>query len=324
MKIRIRTVFGTAAVAGITLVAATAVPASADLVTRCVGTAGAVTVPGDLVVPKGEACTLTGTTVEGKVRVQAGADLVVTDATFNDTVVVAADGYFDATTTEIAGTVTGRGFGIYLDRSQLGGDVLGRAGSGGPSFTYLYNSGVTGQVDVREGELLLDSSTVDGQVRGLGAVFVDVVNSTLADALMVKDTAEGTSVCASEVDGEVRLTGNAGVQLGAGDLLSSCADGVNYFGGNVQIANNTAGVNVSNNIIRGDLTGNGNDPAPTGGNNRVRGASTGQFSDLSAAPQARARVMAAQQDRGQDARAAIEQRRASAVEQAQAAGPAQL
>lgn len=321
---KIRTVFGTVMVAGITLAATTAVPASADLVTRCVGTAGAVTVPGDLVVPKGEACTLTGTTVEGTVRVQAGADLVVLDATFNDTVVVAADGYFDATTTAVAGTVTSRGFGVYLDRSQLGGDVRGRAGSDGSSFTYLYSSGVAGEVDVRAGEVLLDSSSVDGQVRGLGTVFVDITNSTLGDALTVRDNTAGTSICASEVDGDARLSGNAGVQLGAGNLLSNCVDGVNYFGGNVQIANNTAGVSVSNNIIRGDLAGNGNDPAPTGSDNRVRGTSAGQFSDLSAAPQARARVMAAQPDRGQDAQSRVETRRASAVEQAEAAGPAQL
>ncbi len=320
---KIRTVFGTVMVAGITL-AASAVPASADLVTRCVGTAGAVTVPGDLVVPKGASCTLTGTTVEGKVRVQNGADLVVLDATFNDTVVVAADGYFDATTSSIASTVTNRGFGVYLDRTQVGKDVRGRGGSEASSFTYLYNSGVAGEVDVRAGELLLDTSTIEGQVRGLGTVFVDVVNSTLSEALTVKDNAEGTSVCASEVDGDVWLTGNAGVQLGAGNLLGSCDDGVNYFGGNVQVADNTVGVIVNGNIIRGDLSGNGNDPAPTGDDNRVRGASTGQFADLGPSTQARARMMAAQPHRGQDAQTTVAQRRASAVEQAEAAGPAQL
>ncbi len=319
---KIRTIFGTLAVAGMAIAATSAVPASANLVTRCIGTAGAVTVPGDLVVPAGQACTLTGTTVVGTVRVQAGADLVVLDVTFKDTVVVAPDAYFDATTSAIDGTVTSRGFGIYLDRSMVGGDVRGRADAS--SFSYLYNSTVAGQVDARAGDLLIDSTQVAGQVRGLGTTFVDVVNSTLFDALTVKDNAEGTSVCASEVDGDTRFTGNTGVQLGEGTLLGSCTDGVNYFGGSVHVSNTTGGVTVNGNIIRGDLIGTGNDPAPTGEGNRVRGTVGGQFADMGAARQARARVMAAQADRHTDALAEVEQRRSAAVAEANAAGPAQL
>ncbi len=322
---KISTVFGTVVVAGFAL-AATSLPASADLVTRCIGTGGAVTVPGDLVVPAGESCTLTGTTVEGKVRVNAGADLVVSDVTFNGAVVVAPDAYFDATTSSVSGTVTSRGFGVYLDRSTIGEHVRGRAAVDASSFTYLYNSSVAGQVDARSGELLVDSSQVAGAVRGLGTTFVDVKNSTLSNALVVKDNSEGTTICASEVDGDAEFTGNAGVQIGEGNLLSNCADGVNYFGGNVTISNNSFGVSVSGNIMRGDLAGTGNDPAPTGTNNRVRGDSTGQFADLNAAPQARARarMMAVPTDRAEDARSAAEARRTTAVEHATAVGPALL
>lgn len=317
-----KTNLGIAMVGVAALAAAHATPASADLVTRCIGTAGAVTVPGDLVVPAGQACTLTGTTVEGQVRVRPGADLVVMDVTFNDTVVVAPDAYFDASTSSIAGTVTSRGFGVYLDRSTMGSDVRGRADAS--SFTYLYNSTVAGQVDARAGDVLLDSSQVAGQVRGIGTTFVDVVNSTMFDQLTVKNNPDGTSICASEVDGAANFTGNIGVQVGEGDLISSCTDGVNYFGGDVTISNNTAGVSVSGNIIRGNLAGNGNDPAPTGSDNRVRGNSLGQFADMDGAPQARARVMTVQTNRSEDARTRAEQRRATAVEQATEAGPAQL
>ena len=317
-----RTVFSTILATGIVLAAASTSPASADLVTRCIGTAGAVTVPGDLVVPAGQACTLTGTTVEGKVRVQPGADLVVLDATFNDTVVVSPDAYFDATTSSITGTVTSRGFGVYLDRSMLGEDVRGRADAS--SFTYLYNSTVAGQGDARAGDLLVDSSQVAGQVRGIDTTFVDVANSTLSGALTVKNNAEGTSVCASEVDGDTLLTENTGVQLGAGDLLGSCSDGANYFGGSVQVSDTTGGVTVNGNIVRGDLLGTGNDPAPTGEGNRVRGTIGGQFVDMGAQAQAQARVMAAQPERASDAQSSVEQRRSAAVAEATAAGPAQL
>lgn len=321
---KITSVFGTVLAAGVVLAASTASPASADLVTRCIGTAGAVTVPGDLVVPAGEACTLTGTTVEGTVRVRAGADLVVLDATFKDAVVVAPDGYFDATTSSITGTVTSRGFGVYLDRSELGRHVHGRAAAGTPTFTYLAGSSVAGRVDVRTGDLLLDSTQVGGHVSGTGSNFVDVINSTVSGALTVQDNSEGATVCTSEVDGDAHFTGNAGVQLGVGDLLSSCTDGANYFGSTVHIADNTDGVSVSHNIIRGDLTGTGNDPAPTGGDNRIRGNATGQFADLAPQAQARARMMAAQPERSTDTRTAAGDRRAEAVAQANAAGPAQL
>ncbi|MDO5734965.1 MAG: hypothetical protein Q4P15_00660 [Propionibacteriaceae bacterium] len=320
---KIRSVVATLLATGVAL-AATTVSANANLVTRCIGTAGAVTVPGDLVVPAGQSCTLTGTVVEGKVRVQPGADLVVLDVTLNDTVVVAADAYFDATTTTIGGTVTTRGFGVYFDRSLVGGDVRGRATSEASSFTYVYNSEVGGQVDVRAGDVLIDSSQVAGQVRGLGTTFVDVINSTLFDTLTVKDNTEGTSVCASEVDGDTRLTGNTGVQLGEGDLLGSCADGTNYFGGSVHVSDNVAGVTVNGNIVRGDLIGTGNDPAPTGAGNRVRGTVGGQFADMGAAPQSRVRVMAVQVDRSAETQDGVEQRRSAAVAAANAAGPARL
>jgi hypothetical protein len=59
-------------------VLAAAPRAGADLVTYCVGTGGAVTVPNDLYVPTGESCALTGTTITGNVSVAASANLVVT------------------------------------------------------------------------------------------------------------------------------------------------------------------------------------------------------------------------------------------------------
>src|SRR5699024_9935741 len=80
----------------------------------------------------------------------------------------------------------------------------------------------------------------------------------------------GTAVCASEIDGATTFTGNENVQLGTGAGIIDCEDG-NYFGDDVTVSDNTGAVDVSGNIIRGDLTGEGNDPAPTGSDNRVRG-----------------------------------------------------
>ncbi len=319
---------GTAAVAS--------TPASAGFTTRCVGTGGAVTIPGDLVVPAGESCALTGTIVEGSVRVQSGADLVVSGGTFKDKVVVAEDGYFDATQTAISGTLTSKGgYGVFLDRSELEGSYRGRDGGAAAPFAYLVNSAVKGAVDVRVGEVLLDTATVQGQVKGTGSTFVDVTNSTLSNKLTVSDNAEGGFICGSEVDGDVFYSDNAGVQLGSGSLLSTCDD-VNYFGGDVMVNDNTVGVTMSDNIVRGDVSGTGNDPAPTGSGNRVRGTLSGQFADLApAASKAASKSKLGVQQRvapdkgaelaqvrSNDVASKVKERRATAIEQAVEAGPA--
>ena len=91
-----KSITGVLAIAGVAAAGMlTATSASADLVTRCSGTAGDVTVPGDLVVPAGQTCDLTGTTVDGDVRVRAGADLIGEDVTVTGDIVGAADAYLD-------------------------------------------------------------------------------------------------------------------------------------------------------------------------------------------------------------------------------------
>lgn len=255
-----------------------ALDADAALTTRCVGEAGAVTVPGNLVVPKDKSCVMDGTTVEGRVTVQAGANLIVTNGTFNDIVVVKADGYLDMVDTTVAKRVTSQGgFGIYVERSSMNRLVETGAGDITP-FIYAYDVSVNGEVKVTDGELYLDSSDA-GKVTTDNSLYSDLINSTVSGAVSVTGAQWGSHVCESEVDGAASFTDNGGVQLGGGTLFGTC-EGSNYFGGDVTISGTTGGVEVNGNIIRGDLGGEGNDPAPTGDDNRVRGESTGQFADL--------------------------------------------
>src|SRR5690625_6983462 len=103
----------------------TAVPASADLVTRCIGTAGEVTVPGDLVVPPGETCDLTGTTVDGDVRVRAGSDLIGDGVSITGDVIGAGDAYIDLVGSEVAVVVPVHGgYGVVLEESTVSGRGL--------------------------------------------------------------------------------------------------------------------------------------------------------------------------------------------------------
>src|SRR5699024_764006 len=247
---------GSGAVAG-------ASAASADLVTRCLGTAGDVTVPGDLVVPAGRTCILEGTTVTGQVRVQSGANLVVTDGDFADRMVVAGDGFVDATDTTIGGNVISNGaFGVALDGSQVEGHYLGRDAQTESSFLYATGSQVAGRIEAMHGEVYLETTRVGQFVSTEGTAYTDVIDSTIARELTVAGNPEGAVVCASEIDGNVTFVGNAGVQIGPGAAVAEC-DGVNYFGANLDISANTDGVDVTGTIIRADLSGTDNDPAPT-------------------------------------------------------------
>lgn len=321
---RARSTLALLSLAGVTFAGATALPASADLTTSCVGTAGAVTVPGDLVVPKDQSCNLEGTTVEGKVTVRAGADLIATDATFNDAVVVAEDGYFDVNNTTIAGNVRSNGgYGVYLDGSTVGGSYTGKAPADEAvaPFAFVDGTSVAKAVNVESGELFFEDSEVSGAVTGSGSAFTDVINSSLLKGLTVESNELGSVVCGSEVLGDVSYDGNDKVQLGGGGLLDDCED-ANYFGGDVTVSNSTGGVVVNGNIIQGGLAGESNDPAPTGADNRVRGELGGQFVDLEPTPEAKARAQV--QDRSADAASKAEDRKQSAVADADKAGPANL
>ncbi|MDN5726276.1 MAG: hypothetical protein L0G99_10160 [Propionibacteriales bacterium] len=325
---RLKSVLAAASVTGVALAGFVMSPsASGGLVTTCVGTAGAVTVPGDLVVPAGKSCTLEGTTIEGKVSVRAGADLVISNGTIKGAVGVAEDGYIDAYRTAVTGNVSSTGaYGVYFDESQVAGSYTGKAGKEVAPFVFLGDSQVAKNFTVAAGETLVDSSKIAGNVTGTGGSYVDVINSTLGRALTVSNQTDGALVCGSEVDGAASLTGNAGVQIGTGSSLSTCDD-VNYFGGDVTVSNNTVGTAVNGNIIRGNLAGEGNDPAPTGADNRVRGEATGQFADLGAAPakaQVQRRSAAKAADRVEVTKDKAAERKAEAKDAAADAGPAKL
>jgi len=318
-----RTVVALASLAGAALTGVVTTEASADLVTRCVGTGGAVTVPGDLVVPAGKACVLEGTTVEGKVTVQAGADLVVTDGVFKGAVVVAENGYLDAYNTSVAGKVTSKGgYGVTFSASSLAAGYAGQAPADESivPFAYFEDSAITKNVQSVSGELYVGGSEVAGAVSGDGTSYADVINSTITKTFTVKNSPDGSVICGSEVDGAATWDGNGPVQVGGGGLIDDCSD-VNYFGGDVAISNNAGGVVVNGNIIRGDLGGEGNDPAPTGSDNRVRGEQTGQFADLQPAAAAR---RAAPEDHAAELKAKAGARKAAAVAEGEAAGSAGL
>lgn len=259
-------------------------PAQGALVTRCTGVAGAVTVPGDLVVPRDRSCTLEGTTVLGNVRVAAGADLLAEGATFDGNLTVQDNGYADVIGSEVGGTVQGRSqFGVFLEDSVVSAvDQRNPQQNELAPFVYAFNSDVGGSFVSRAGEVLVESSVVEGDVAALNGEFADIVDSVVDGSLTVRNNSLGAVVCESEIYGDALFQGNgATLQIGGSGAVGPC-DGASFWGGDVTFTGNSAdgtGFDISNNIVRGDLAGSDNDPLPTGAGNRVRGETTLQFAD---------------------------------------------
>ncbi|MEV6637410.1 hypothetical protein AB0M54_42445 [Actinoplanes sp. NPDC051470] len=304
-----------------------AAPASADLVTYCIGTGGAVTVPNDLYVPPNESCALTGTTITGNVSVAAGANLVVTGGHVSGNVQVAANGYLDAGNSDIGGTVVvaSGGYGVFLKSARTGTiTVRAKGASTVDSFLFVEGSTITGAVNASAGEVRLDQNTqVTGAVNSSGTYYTDVHDSFVDGQLSVLNSATGSVVCGSAVRGKATFAGNlGGVQLGPNGALDGCASG-GYFGRDVSITNTQGGVTVDDNIIDGVLTVQTNNPAAVvASNNRIRGGVVGDSTATAAASKKAAKSVTADRSGSRDARAS--ERRTDAVAEATAAGAANL
>jgi hypothetical protein len=309
------------ATASVVLVAPTA---NADLVTHCIGSGGAVTVPGDLLVPPGESCTLSGTTVTGNVRVAADSNLTVDGGTFQRDVQIDGNGYFDARNTTVTGQVTlaPGGFGIFLKDSQSGNITAQPKGTAEvEGFVFLEHSKVNGNLTASIGEVRVDTgSEVTGNISTNGTRYTDLHDSFVDGSLSVQNNGDGSVVCGNAVQGPATFAGNQrGVQLGPNGGLDSCATG-GYFNGDVSINNTTGAVRVDDNIINGRLQFSANDPvaivAPT---NRIRGGITGEHE---APADAAARSAAA--SRAGELQQRVQDRRATATKTAVVEGAADI
>jgi hypothetical protein len=313
----------TAAVVTASVVAA-APAARADLVTYCIGTGGAVTVPNDLYVPAGESCALTGTTVTGNIQVAAGANLVISGGTVSGEIRIAANGYLDASDTTVGGqtVLAAGGFGVFLKDATTGPLALRPKGTATvEGFLFVEHTTVNGGVTANVGEVRLDRTTqVTGNVNTSGAYYTDVHDSFVDGAVSVLNNATGSVVCGSAVRGKATFAGNlGGVQLGPNGSLDGCASG-GYWGRDVSVTNTTGGVTVDDNIINGQLQLGSNSPAAqVAANNRIRGGAVGEH--VPAGIAARADAGAPRTSTGEDR---AQSRRTEAVGSAQAAGPAKL
>lgn len=317
-----------AVTAVVTAAALTVAPtsASADLVTHCIGTGGAVTVPNDLLVPAGKSCALTGTTITGNVSVAAGANLVVAGGRISGEIQIAADGYLDAGDTTVGGGIdlASGGYGVFLKDTGTGSITVRAKGSATiDSFLFAENAAIDGTVTANAGEIRLDRGTeVTGNVGSTGSYYTDVHDSFVDGTLSVLNSATGSVVCGSAVRGRATFAGNlGGVQLGPNGTLDGCASG-GYWGRDVSVSNTTGGVTVDDNIIDGKLTTTANTPAAkVAANNRIRGGVAGEQASGAAARAAAKRSVV---EREAESEQHAAERTSSAVQEADAAGVANL
>lgn len=299
------------------LSAAAGLTTQGGLETRCTGTAGPVTVPSNLVVPAGQTCFLQGTVVQGDVVVRAGANLIAEDgASIEGDVVVRADGYVEILDGSVAGqTQLRQAFGGYGEGSSLAGVDVRNSG-----FFYAVDT-TQGDYNAVNSETSLESAWVSGDITTRGGLLTDVHDTVVEGRLTVRDAELGSLLCASEFDDRAVVRGSGGV-VQVGDGVYDGCDG-NVFASGLTLRDNVTeeGTHVGDNVIRGDLACTGNEPAPVGEGNRVRGAATGQCAELEPA-MATSRFAPSGQDRSADTERQIEARSADAREAAIEMGPA--
>jgi hypothetical protein len=302
---------------------ATALPASAALVTSCVGEASGVTVPNDLFVPAGESCELTDVVINGNTTVRAGANLMITNSTLNGTLALQSDGFTNSVGSSVSGaTRLSSAFGLYAESSTLTGAVT-VTDSG---FFYGLGSSLTA-VTSTNGETYLESVRVAKDVTTTGDLLSDVYNSVIQGAVKVTGASLGSVVCVSEIDGNAAFAGSgagdgAVLQIGAAAPLPGC--GFDVFAANLAVTDNTAPSYVSDNVVRGTVTCTGNTPATVGTSARIRGQAVGQCAPGAAASAAKNAAAAPSTTRQSDLRAKVAGRVAAGQSTAARTGQAKL
>ena len=231
--------------------------------------------PRDLVVRADQSCDLSGVTVTGDVTVRAGADLIAEGSTFDGNLRVQEDA-IDAKGSTIAGKLVCAP--PTAPTSRTAPSLAHRRP--GARFLYSLGSEHSARVVAASGETYLDGSVVRGDVITTDEHLTDIYDSWITGDLSVTGAAEGglRAPARSTATSATRAAGSGADQR----RRTSGPCGVSYVGGDVALTDNTDGVLISSTIVRGDLRRDGNDPASTGTDNRVRGASEGRCAELAA------------------------------------------
>jgi hypothetical protein len=248
--------------------------------TTCNTVFGGGEITGDLVVPTGSFCQLVDTTVTGNVTVQAGSDLFLDSSWIQGSLSVGTNAFVDAYEARVDGMTSLSGaFGIFASSSRFNRTIL-NVDSG---FVYSKKSTHWGGITSTNGETIIETGVVLGSVRTNGDLKTDIFDSAVFGLVTAENATDGSVICDLGAGFGVTVKTSGGlIQIGNGGPITNCSFNVL---GQIQVHNNVASqIDISGNLVAGDLNCSGNSPAPTGSSNFVFGAKIGQCASLVPAP----------------------------------------
>lgn len=247
---------------------------------ECTGTLQGGVVDGALVVPAGGTCELIGTRVRGDVRLAGSAEgfanLHADGARIDGNLRIGEQSIATLYDTRVGGHVEARGTWAVLDAS--GGSIGGRISVADAERLNLGNTTVNGDVRFERSRLIVaHGAQIKGAFRAADVEFAAVVESWVSGNVAIERARDEARMCDSRTGGNATFEGNTGkVAIGGGAYR--CTG--NRIGGNLRVNGNTGGVTIDGNQIDGNLACRDNNPAPTGGNNRVENRNQGQCGGL--------------------------------------------
>jgi hypothetical protein len=120
------------------------------------------------------------------------------------------------------------------------------------------------------GSLVADEATIDGNIEAYTAFEVELIESRVRGNIeLVGLVGDSSSLIESRVDGNLELSGNRSFVLLEDNEVDS-----------IEALQNTGGLHIVDNEVKGHLTCRDNNPPPTGGDNEVKGGEQGQCQNL--------------------------------------------
>jgi hypothetical protein len=120
------------------------------------------------------------------------------------------------------------------------------------------------------GSLVANEANIDGNIEAQTAFQVELIDSRVkGNVELVELVGDSSSFIESRVDGNLELRANRSFVLLENNEFDS-----------IEALQNTGGLHIIDNEVKGDLTCRDNNPAPTGGSNEVKGGEQGQCQNL--------------------------------------------
>ncbi len=263
------------------LICAIGITQSAWADTVCTGTLGAVTVPGNLIVPAKRTCTLNGTEVVGDVTVNSNgvlnAQSAIMDQNLNtqgfasinllDTLVL---GSFQTLAPTVSTCSYGTGC-LVFERTYFGGDVL--IGPATPSTTQkpIVNCLSIDTSDIG-GDLVINSIRAKYNNTTTPPV-VEVINSFIGGDMRVADMAATGACRGPQINFNIDTNRVNGTFLFEKNSIRSTING-NTAAGDMSFLCNRAAGSLTNNDVGGNLAYQSTAPVPVVSGNFVGGTTT--------------------------------------------------